>query len=299
MLARILLILCAIIWGWTFVATRVCLEFVTPFELLGLRLMIALPVLFIMVKVRGVSLVFEPKELLRILIAGGIITAHFLIQITGLKYTSAVNTGWLIAVSPLAMATLAFLILKEKISRAAVLGIFVATLGIVTLVSEGSFADLDWLNSIGDWLVLLSAHTWALYTVVIRDLTRKHNPLAVTVAVLAPSAVIIPLIMLFSSDWTKFVTMSSEAYLWLLFLGVFGAGLAHWFWQKGVATVGAANAGIYLYLEPLATTALAVPYLNEYFGWPTALGGALVLGGVYVAEFRRKKSPTEGGQITA
>jgi drug/metabolite transporter (DMT)-like permease len=64
-------------------------------------------------------------------------------------------------------------------------------------------------------------------------------------------------------------------------------GLAHWFWQEGVARLGAARAGVFLYLEPLATTGLAVPYLGESFGLFTAVGGAMVLAGVYLAERKR------------
>jgi len=56
--------------------------------------------------------------------------------------------------------------------------------------------------------------------------------------------------------------------------------------------VGAARAGIYLYLEPVATTVLAVPYLGEKFGPLTALGGLLVLAGVYFAEGRRNFFPS-------
>ena len=62
--------------------------------------------------------------------------------------------------------------------------------------------------------------------------------------------------------------------------------MAHWFWQIGVSKVGAARAGVFLYLEPLATTALAVPYLGEPFGMATLIGGGLVLCGVWIAQSR-------------
>ena len=57
--------------------------------------------------------------------------------------------------------------------------------------------------------------------------------------------------------------------------------------QEGVAGLGAARSGFFLYLEPLATTALAVPYLNESFGYFGAIGGVMVLAGVYLTERRR------------
>ncbi len=289
-LAPTYLLVCVIVWGWSFVATRICLQYLNPVELLGLRCLIGLPLLLLVIVVKRVKFEFTPKEWKAVLLGSLVITAHFLIQITGLQYTSATHTGWIIAVSPLVMAVLAYLVLHERLSRNALYGIAIASFGILVLMSKGRLNSFAWLSSVGDWLILVSAHTWALYTIVIRDVTRSRNPLAVTVAVLAPPAVILLGYMAFASDWSRLLSMPADGVVSILFLGLLGLALGHWFWQEGVARVGAARAGIYLYLEPVATTVLAVPYLNEEFGPMTALGGLLVLTGVYVAERRRSES---------
>ena len=286
MLVRIYLLLAVIFWGWSFVATKILLDYVTPAELMGLRFIVGLPVLYLVVLAKRIKFDFSKKDRRSILIGSAVITAHFLIQITGIKYTTATNTGWIISITPLVLAVLSYLVLKEKIGRHAVLGIAVATGGILLLVSKGNLTDLGWVGSVGDWLVLASAHTWALYTIATRRVVRTHNPLAVTFAILLPAAILVWGIMLFSSDWSKFLHLPLDVTMALLFLGLFGMALAHWFWQEGVAKVGAAQAGVFLYLEPVATTALAVPYLHESFGVYTAIGGFLVLLGVWLAQRR-------------
>ncbi|MEW6413088.1 MAG: DMT family transporter [Candidatus Zixiibacteriota bacterium] len=288
MLVRVYLLLAVIFWGWSFVATKILLSYVNPVELMGLRFIVGLPVLFVVVFARKVKFSFSPRHRWQVLLGAAIITAHFLIQITGIKYTTATNTGWIISITPLVLAVMSYLILREKIGYKEIAGIAVATAGILLLVSRGDITDLSWLSSVGDWLVLASAHTWALYTVATRDLSRKYDPLAVTSSILLPSAVILVTYMLFTSDWDKFLHLPFEAVLALLFLGVLSLAIAHWFWQEGVSSLGASRAGIFLYLEPLATTALAVPYLGEPFGVFTAVGGMLVLGGVYLAQTRTK-----------
>jgi drug/metabolite transporter (DMT)-like permease len=85
--------------------------------------------------------------------------------------------------------------------------------------------------------------------------------------------------------------LPAEAIFSLIYLGLLGTSLAHWFWQEGVARLGAAKAGIYLYLEPLATTALAVPYLHESFGIYTAVGGFMVLLGVWNSQRKMIRKP--------
>jgi drug/metabolite transporter (DMT)-like permease len=284
-LARLLLLCAVVIWGWTFVATKICLAYMTPIELLGLRLLIAVPVLVVLAVLRG-SVRPSRLPLKPVLIGSTLIGIHFFIQITGLQYTTATNTGWIIAVTPVVLALMSHLILGERISRGLAYGILVATLGIVVLISGGRLTGLGWLGSFGDWLILASAHTWALYTISVRDLTRSVDPLAVTIAVLLPPALVSVVVLYFFSDVTKFLRLPADALVALLFLGVFGMALAHWFWQIGVSRVGAARAGVFLYLEPLATTGLAVPYLGEPFGVATLIGGLLVLLGVWVAQSR-------------
>jgi len=284
-IARILLLFTVIVWGWTFVATKICLAYMSPLELLGMRLIIAEPILLLLILTKKIRLQFNGKAKW-LLLASGIMLVHFLIQITGIKYTSATNTGWIISMTPLITAVLAFLILKEQISRNALLGIVLATAGILFLVSKGKFGDMRWLSSIGDWLVLASAHTWALYTITTRDISRSANPIVVAFAVLLPVLIVVFGIMIFTSNWAKFLSLPIDAVISLLFMGICATALAYWFWQLGISKVGATEAGIFLYIEPIATTALAVPYLHESFGVFTALGGLLVLLGVWVAQRR-------------
>ncbi|MBI5266304.1 MAG: DMT family transporter [candidate division Zixibacteria bacterium] len=284
MLTRLLLLFTVIVWGWTFVATKICLDFVNPVELLGLRLLLGLPVLFAVIVFKRVRFDFTRGEWARVLIGAAVITSHFLIQISGMQYTTATNTGWIISVTPLVMAALSFVFLKERLGRFQYAGIAVATCGILLLVSRGHLASFGWLKSTGDWLVLISAHTWAIYTVVTRDISRKKDPLAVTFAMLVPALVVTLCYIMFISDWSRIAQMSPRAVWALLFLAIPGMALGQWFWQVGVAKIGAARAGIYLYLEPVATTVLAIPLLHEPFGLPTALGGGLVLAGVWLGQ---------------
>ncbi|HXV75427.1 MAG TPA: DMT family transporter [Candidatus Polarisedimenticolaceae bacterium] len=281
--ARVALLVAVVIWGWTFVATKVCLEQLSVAELLGLRLLVALPVLGAIARGRGTPLF--PRPVPRALVGGTLlITIHFLIQISGLRLTTATRTGWIIAITPVVTAVLSALVLRERVTRRLVCGIAVATCGILLLLSGGRPGGLAWSGAAGDWLILASAHTWALYTIAIRNITRTTAPLSVTIGVLAPPAALLGLYALSRFDAARIVGLRVETICALLFLGVFGTALAHWLWQVGVSRVGAARAGVFLYLEPLSTTALAVPYLGETFGPSTLAGGAMVLLGVWIAE---------------
>jgi drug/metabolite transporter (DMT)-like permease len=296
-LARLLLLLAVVIWGWTFVATKICLAYMSAIELLGLRLILALPTLLVILRLRGVHMPGR-SHAPRLLLGGALIGGHFLIQITGIRYTSATNTGWIIAVTPLVIALLARILLGERLGLGTLGGIAVSATGVVLLVSRGDPASIGRLSTIGDWLVLASAFTWALYTIATRDVVRTVHPLAVTFGVLLTAAVPVLLAVLFTTEWSRILRLPVEVIVALLYLGIPGMALAQWFWQEGVSRIGAARAGTFLFLEPLATTALAVPYLGEPFGPFTLIGGGLVLLGVRLSQ-RTERPPRAPGKTDA
>lgn len=264
--------------------TKILVAELSPVEIFAARLAIGVPFLGILLLARGVRPHFARADLTRLLFGGILLTIHFLIQAVALMTTSASNSGWIIAVTPLVLAIVSFLILRERLGWSAIAGIIVALLGVLLLVSRGRIRDLGALQTTGDWLMLASTLTWAIFTVATRDVARRYNPLAVTFAVMLAAAVLTAILMLAVGDLDRVRSLSFRGVLALLYLGIAGLALGNWFWQIGIATVGAARAGLYLYLEPLATVALAVPLLGEPFGVFTAVGGGLILAGVYLGQ---------------
>jgi drug/metabolite transporter (DMT)-like permease len=279
-LTQLLLVLAVTIWGGTFVATKVCLSVMSPLELVASRFLIAAPALLLIARARGASFRLGSQRNVLFLTAL-LFSFHYLLQGWALKYTTATNSGWLITVSPITIALLAGVFLREPAPPAA--GIVLASAGILLLVSKGDVSSLGTLSSLGDFMVLASTFTWAVFTIATRNPSRSLDPVVVTFVMTVPlalSGVVLPFAL---GRWTPWSALDFEKAAALLFLGLFGVALAQWFWQNGVAKLGAARAGLFLYLEPLATTAIAVPYLDEPFGPWTAAGGFLVILGVYLS----------------
>ena len=129
-----LLAVAVVIWGWTFVASKVCLEVMSPLQLVATRFLIGAPALYIVARLRRVS--FGYADLARPFALGALVfPVHFLLQTWALEFTTATNTGWMVAASPLAIALLAALVLKEPIPPAMRLGLAIATIGIVLAVN--------------------------------------------------------------------------------------------------------------------------------------------------------------------
>ncbi len=290
-MTRLLLLAAVIIWGWTFVATKICLAFMTPMELVAGRFLIGLPILYALIRHLKIRLLPVERDKWMLLAVSLVVCAHFIVQVIGLQFTTASKTGWMITITPLVTAALSALFLRERLSFWQWGGIFLATFGVVLLIGNGDFSSLANFGNIGDWLVLLSAHTWAIYSILSRRLIPERAPLATTFLAFLPLAAISIVWSLLladsplspTADHKGLMAMSSTGWIALLFLGTLGT-LSQWFWQTAIAKIGAARAGVYLYLEPIATTVLAVPLLNEPISTYLVIGALCILGGVWLAE---------------
>ena len=285
-MVSLLLLLAVIFWGLSFIGTKMALAYLTPVEIIAVRLLLGLPVMAIIMKWRRLKLKIERADIIVIIIASLILGFHFVIQAFGLIYTSATNTAWLIATIPIFVAISSRIFLKEVLDRKRIVGILIATSGVLLLVSRGRLGSLDWLESVGDWIILGSCLTWTAYTIITRNLTRRQNPLSLTVIFLIIPTVLLVAYTAMNTPVSKFAALPVSIILVLAGLGIFCLGLAHWFWLEGLAGKGAIRTGVFLYIEPVITTLAAMPILGESLSLAGLGGVVLILIGVYMVERR-------------
>jgi drug/metabolite transporter (DMT)-like permease len=202
-----------------------------------------------------------------------------------LLYTSAINTGWIVAVIPIFIAIAAHLFLGERITVRRMMGILVGFFGILLIISKGVFSIsiFRFDSTFGDILVLVSAITWTAFTVGGRGFLSRLSPLAaITPIMIVGCFTTLPFIWL-EGEWGVLFRLSLAAWTSILFLGVFCSGLAYLFWYSALEKKDSSIVGVSLYLEPLVTLIGAYFLLNEEIRWITLVGGGMILLGVYLA----------------
>jgi len=279
----LLLLLPVIFWGLSYIAIKVVLEELAPVEMIAVRFLLATPVLFIILKLKGLNPI-PPAMRGKLVITAGIVFLHFWVMATGMKETSASNTAWILTTAPIFIALLSWVYLKEPFTGAQWGGLLLAGSGVLFLTYNGDPANLQWINSRGDLIVLGSCVTWAFYTVAIREITTRVNPLVATFAMTGIAGFVFVPYTLVVSGYEKFLSLKPVTLLSLVFLGVFCLALAFWLWSEGLARATAAEVGVWLYVEPLITVVGAWLLLQERVTLWLALGAVLISLGVYVAE---------------
>ena len=289
-----------IFWGFSFIATKVALREVHPFALLALRFGIGAFFLLLiqLIKERGFLKGFSPKDWVTIVLLAIVgIAGHNLLQAYGLLHTTAINTGWIIAIQPVFIALSARLFLGEKITWKKIAGILLGFSGIFLIISKGVFSLSVFHvgSTFGDLLVLCSSLTWAAFTVEGRGFLSRFSPLASIAPIMMMGCLMTFLVSSLREGWGFLFHVSLAAWMGILFLGIFCSGLAYYFWYSALGKRDSSLIGMYLYLEPFVTLIGATILLGERIEPATLLGGAMTLLGVYLATW--KGGSLQGGTI--
>jgi len=283
-----------VLWGLSFVATRLALREVPPVTLVVARFGIGAALLLGVLALRRQHLVPPRSSWPALLLMGFVgLFVHQLLQSHALTMTTAVRTGWLIGLTPIWAALLAALFLGERFGPAKLAGLAVGFAGAIVVVTRGQFTreSLALPSTPGDLLILASTLNWALYTVLSVRTLRRLGSLPATAAAMALGwAMLLPLFVA-QRGWRPLAHVSPRGWGAIVFLGVGCSGLAYWLWCSALERIEASRVAAFLYLEPLVTLAAAVPLLGEPVGIPTLAGGALVLAGVAITQRAPRAGP--------
>jgi len=275
-----------VIWGGTFIATKIALQEVSPATVVWVRFAMGVLILGAAVFMRRQFAIPERKEWAYFALLGFIgVTFHQWLQANGLKTAQATTTAWIVATTPVFIALLGWTVLKEKLSWIRVAGILLAAFGVLLIVSNGNLGALfsGHMGSSGDLLILISAPNWAIYTVLSRRELARH-----------PAARMMFFVMLlgwlFTTVWifgfgpglSEINHLDLRGWIALLGLGIFGSGLAYIAYYDALQVLPASQLGVFLNIEPLVTTLLATTFLGEPITLIVLLGGAIIILGIYL-----------------
>lgn len=277
-----------IFWGISFIATKVALKELHPFMLLTLRYVIGSILLFSIQyhQERGFLKQFGNRDWMYIIILAIVgVSGLGLLQAYGLIYTSAINTGWIIAINPILITVAARFFLDEAITTRKIAGILLGFLGIFLIITRGviSLSVFRFASTFGDLLVFVSAIAWSAFTVGGKGFLSRFNPLSSITAIMGSGFLLILPLGILKGGWVSLSHLSLLTWVGVLFLGIFCSGLGYLFWYSALEKKDSGSVGMYLYLEPLVTLIGASLILAEPIYWITMLGGAMTLAGVYLA----------------
>jgi len=273
------------VWGASFIATKVALRDISPVNLVWLRFGIGMVILGLATFARRQFAWPARSELGYFALLGFLgIAFHQWLQSTGLLTAQATTTAWIIASTPIFMALLGWSFLKEKLAKLQVAGIALATLGVLVVVTKGDLSSLaaGKFGTPGDFLILISAPNWAVFSALSRRGLQQHPATRMMLYVMSFGWLFSTLLLFTGPGIAEIGRLTRDGWLAIIFLGVFVSGMAYIAWYDALQAIPASQVGAFLYLEPLVAVAVAAVVLGEPLLLASLLGGGTILLGVWM-----------------
>ena len=220
--------------------------------------------------------------------------------------TNAVTVGMLLGATPAITALLSALVLRERPTRAAALGIGFSVLGIVLLqgvAAGGAFAGMR--HAGGGALALCAAASESTFTVLARKQRRAGaqgdrpalHPMVQTLLVSALALLLCAVPAILEQPFAAIAALTGESWLALGWYGLFVTALAYVCFYAGVRRCDGYTAAAFSGMMPLASMLLSLLFLGETVHGQQLAGGALIIAGMvmlgrHAAAPQRAVAPT-------
>ena len=283
LLGHIVALVVVMIWGGTFVNTRVLIDKgLSPEEIYVLRTLLAyVCIWFISPKKLFCDSLKDEFVVFLLGIFGS--SLYFLTENYALKLTVVNDVSFIVCTTPLVTTVLALLFLKSvKASLPLVAGSVFALLGVALVIFNGHF--VLHLDPLGDFLALAAATSWAIYSLVMKNFSSHYSPFFITRKVffyglitITPVFAVHPWAFPFEQLFTPVIGLN------LLYLGVIASFVCFAAWAWVISRLGALRASNYIYFNPVTTVITSALVLNEHMTPIAYVGSAMILVGVFVA----------------
>ncbi len=233
------------------------------------------------------SLILAHWKMLATIAAVMVLLGNTLVYV-GLQSTTALNGGLIPVSRPVIILVLAWVVFRGSVTAHQWLGIAIALLGVLLVLTRGNPAVLGGLDfNTGDlWLVVASIGI-ASYQVLIARAPKELDQKALLQSLITLGAVMLLPVYLWETWTIRPMPFDPSTAGAVLYVAVFPSIFAVYLINAGILALGPARAGAYNYLQPLFVAILAVPLLGEQVYWyhPVALG--LVVIGILISSRAR------------
>ena len=292
--AELLLLFNTLIWGATFMFTKIGLEDAPPSLYIIMRFIIALALSLLLF---GRHLFKANKETVwQGLLLGTFFAGGFLLQTYGLKFTSVTKSAFITGLTVPVTPFIFKLFFRKKIKKWSIIGVVVATIGLWIFTNPG-LTDMN----IGDIFTILSTIFWALYIIFMDSFTKnkdKFSESAQLVMLQFIAAAPVSAIFFFIFEYQALeLNFTTNLLVSLAFNGIMASFLVtfiHTAVQKYTTPVKAA---LIFSFEPVLASVIAMIFLSEFLNLREYAGALILFSGILVSElgpyiFNRRYSKT-------
>lgn len=272
----------ASIWGGMYVVSKVVLDVIPPFALLAIRLILGTLTLGIVIVFRN-NTRFTRQHFINSVLVGFVgygISLGF--QFVGTKLSTASNGSLVTSATPAFVLLFAPYLLKEKATTRGIIALMISTLGVIAVIDPRT-ADFSSSLFIGNLSLLAAALTWALYSVLVRKISKSADLLVSSMVMLLGGIPTSILFGIFEVNRQGIGEITSGVIGGVLFLGIISTAIAMFLWNFAFARLPATVASLTFFAQPIVGSLLGWFFLEEKITPLFLLGGILIGTGLVIS----------------
>ena len=286
--------LAVIFWGFSFIATKITLQYLSPFCLIFIRFSMASLFFGVVLFGRGAPPIdrstFKKLALLAVFQPG----LYFFFETYGLGYTTATKTSLIIATIPIFVLVLSTVFLKERLRRLNIVGVICSLFGVSLLIFGGHVSGSIGEIMIGDLLITGAVLSAAVYTISARHLGQTISPVQITgLQVIFGTILFLPFFIWDAQHVHWPDAFRPEVIASLIGLTVFATIGAFSCYNYALSKIAAPRASVFVNAIPLVTAFGAWLVLGETLTALQMIGGAVVIGAVCLANYQPAAPATD------
>jgi drug/metabolite transporter (DMT)-like permease len=202
----------------------------------------------------------------------------------GAHTTSATDIALVFAATPVAIALASAWLLHEKVRPTQRIGMALALCGVLVVIAKGDAANLLAVRfTVGDGWIVAAGLAWVAYTVLLQRWPSALTPAARLAAITLGGLVVLLPFTLLEALFSPAPAFSAKALGLIVLAGLLPGFCSYQAYSFMLRELGAARAGLVMYLAPVYAALSAWALLGEAPRWYHALGAALILPSIYLA----------------
>ena len=282
--ALLLTIIASFLWGTSFPAIKIGLQYMDAYTFVFLRFFLALLLMFVVLLfTKNVSFKFNKKRL--ILFLGLTNGLAYLLQYVGMFYTSASKASLLVNLTVVWVALLSPIVIKEQISRKKLSGVIISILGIVLVTTNLDFQSFITGEIVGDILLIAAGIIWALFIIYNKPLVNESKNMIQSLTWLLLFTMI-PLIPVTPFSATAFLKLPWEAWIVIIYTAIFCWIIPYLLWSKGLKKISPVTSAVILLNEILVSVIISSIILRESLTVVSAIGAVFIIIAIILVSHR-------------
>ena len=228
------------------------------------------------------AVILHHWRLVTVLAAVGIAIYHACVY-TALSMTTAINVSLVFAISPVVIPMVSYLLDRERISRRQMAGIALSLGGVVAIITRADGAVLMGLRfNAGDLWMVVGVAMWALFAVLLPRCPARVSAMGLLLVLSALGTLMLAPFYAWEVAARGGFAVTPESVLSIAYVAVFAGVIALTLWNRAVAEVGPAKAGLFTHLTPVFAVVLAIVLLGETLQPYHVAGTAFIVLGIFL-----------------